>query len=344
MKNLLKLLDLSTEEIIGILDLADQLKYERKHNIPHELLKGQTLGMIFQKSSTRTRVSFETGMYQLGGHALFLSSRDLQIGRGEPVQDTARVLSRYLDGIMIRTFEQKEVENLAKFGSIPVINGLTDFCHPCQVLADLMTIREKFGSFSGLKMCFIGDGNNMANSLIVGGLKVGMNVAVATPDGYKPDGAVLEFTKGYGDKFALETDPFMAASGADILITDTWTSMGEEAEKEERKKIFKDYQINRQLLAAANAGAMVQHCLPAYRGQEITEEVFEEHADEIFNEAENRLHAQKAVMVRLIGHDDCLVIEVGSIGKLESPRWCESACGAFLRLRRVQPGVGDHTG
>lgn len=303
MKNLLKLLDLSTEEIVGILDLADQLKYERKHNIPHELLKGQTLGMIFQKSSTRTRVSFETGMYQLGGHALFLSSRDLQIGRGEPVQDTARVLSRYLDGIMIRTFEQKEVEDLAKFGSIPVINGLTDFCHPCQVLADLMTIREKFGSFSGLKMCFIGDGNNMANSLIVGGLKVGMNVAVATPDGYKPDGAVLEFTKGYGDKFALETDPFMAASGADILITDTWTSMGEEAEKEERKKIFKDYQINRQLLAVANAGAMVQHCLPAYRGQEITEEVFEEHADEIFNEAENRLHAQKAVMVKMMKKD-----------------------------------------
>ena len=300
MNHLLKLLDLSTEEITGILDLADQLKYERKHNIPHRHLEGQTLGMIFQKSSTRTRVSFETGMYQLGGHALFLSSKDLQIGRGEPVQDTARVLSRYLDGIMIRTFEQKEVEDLAKFGSIPVINGLTDFCHPCQVLADLMTIREKFGSFTGLKMCYIGDGNNMANSLIVGGLKVGMNVAVATPDGYKPDGEVLEFTKGYADKFALETDPFMAASGADIVITDTWTSMGEEAEKEERKKVFKDYQVNKQLLAAANAGAMVQHCLPAYRGQEITEEVFEEHADEIFNEAENRLHAQKAVMVTLM--------------------------------------------
>lgn len=291
------------EEITGILDLADQLKYERKHNIPHRHLEGQTLGMIFQKSSTRTRVSFETGMYQLGGHALFLSSKDLQIGRGEPVQDTARVLSRYLDGIMIRTFEQKEVEDLAKFGSIPVINGLTDFCHPCQVLADLMTIREKFGSFTGLKMCYIGDGNNMANSLIVGGLKVGMNVAVATPDGYKPDGEVLEFTKGYADKFALETDPFMAASGADIVITDTWTSMGEEAEKEERKKVFKDYQVNKQLLAAANAGAMVQHCLPAYRGQEITEEVFEEHADEIFNEAENRLHAQKAVMVKLMKKD-----------------------------------------
>lgn len=303
MDHLLKLLDLSTEEITGILDLADQLKYERKHNIPHRHLEGQTLGMIFQKSSTRTRVSFETGMYQLGGHALFLSSKDLQIGRGEPVQDTARVLSRYLDGIMIRTFEQKEVEDLAKFGSIPVINGLTDFCHPCQVLADLMTIREKFGSFTGLKMCYIGDGNNMANSLIVGGLKVGMNVAVATPDGYKPDGEVLEFTKGYADKFALETDPFMAASGADIVITDTWTSMGEEAEKEERKKVFKDYQVNKQLLAAANAGAMVQHCLPAYRGQEITEEVFEEHADEIFNEAENRLHAQKAVMVKLMKKD-----------------------------------------
>ena len=303
MNHVLKLLDLSTEEITGILDLADQLKYERKHNIPHRHLEGQTLGMIFQKSSTRTRVSFETGMYQLGGHALFLSSKDLQIGRGEPVQDTARVLSRYLDGIMIRTFEQKEVEDLAKFGSIPVINGLTDFCHPCQVLADLMTIREKFGSFTGLKMCYIGDGNNMANSLIVGGLKVGMNVAVATPDGYKPDGEVLEFTKGYADKFALETDPFMAASSADIVITDTWTSMGEEAEKEERKKVFKDYQVNKQLLAAANAGAMVQHCLPAYRGQEITEEVFEEHADEIFNEAENRLHAQKAVMVKLMKKD-----------------------------------------
>ena len=303
MKHLLKLADLDKGDILDILNLADQLKYENQHGIEHHHLKGKTLGMIFQKSSTRTRVSFETGMYQWGGQALFLSNRDLQIGRGEPVQDTARVLSRYLDGIMIRTYEQKEVEDLANYGSIPIINGLTDFCHPCQVLADLMTIREKFGSFSGLKMCFIGDGNNMANSLIVGGLKVGMNVAVATPDGYKPDGAVLEFTKGYGDKFALETDPFMAASGADILITDTWTSMGEEAEKEERKKIFKDYQINRQLLAAANAGAMVQHCLPAYRGQEITEEVFEEHADEIFNEAENRLHAQKAVMVKLMKKD-----------------------------------------
>ena len=303
MKHLLKLLDLSPEEIFSILNLADQLKYENKHNIPHRHLEGKTLGMIFEKSSTRTRVSFETGMFQLGGHALFLSSRDLQIGRGEPVQDTARVLSRYLDGIMIRTFDQKEVEDLAAYGSIPVINGLTDFCHPCQVLADLMTIREKFGGFQGLKMCFIGDGNNMANSLIVGGLKVGMSVAVATPGNYKPDGEVLKFAEGYGDKFSLETDPFMAASGADVVITDTWASMGQEEEKNERLRAFKDYQVNTQLMVAANPGAMVQHCLPAYRGQEITEEIFEQHADEIFNEAENRLHAQKAVLVKLLKDD-----------------------------------------
>lgn len=300
MKHLLKLLDLSTEEIFSILNLADQLKYENKHNISHRLLEGKTLGMIFEKSSTRTRVSFETGMFQLGGHALFLSSKDMQIGRGEPVQDTARVLSRYLDGIMIRTFEQKEVEDLAAYGTIPVINGLTDFCHPCQVLADLMTIREKFGGFQGLKMCFIGDGNNMANSLIVGGLKVGMSVAVATPGNYKPDAEILEFAQQYGDKFSLETDPFMAASGADVVITDTWASMGQENEKRERMQAFKDYQVNTQLMVAANAGAMVLHCLPAYRGQEITEEIFEQHANEIFEEAENRLHVQKAVLVKLM--------------------------------------------
>lgn len=300
MKHLLRLLDLSTEEIISILDLADQLKYESKHNIPHKHLEGKTLGMIFQKSSTRTRVSFETGMYQLGGHALFLSSKELQIGRGEPVQDTARVLSRYLDGIMIRTFDQKEVEDLAKYGSIPIINGLTDFCHPCQVLADLMTIREKFGSFHGLKMCFIGDGNNMANSLIVGGLKVGMSVAVATPDGYQPDPEVLAFAEQYGDQFMLVNDPFEAAAGADVVFTDTWASMGQEEEKIERMKAFQGYQVNDALMSAANPGAMVQHCLPAYRGQEITEEMFEKHANEIFDEAENRLHAQKAVMVKLM--------------------------------------------
>ncbi|MGN0604222.1 MAG: ornithine carbamoyltransferase [Oscillospiraceae bacterium] len=300
MKHLLKMLDLSTEEIMDILNLADQLKYERKHNIEHHLLKGKSLGMIFQKASTRTRVSFETGMYQLGGNALFLSAHDLQIGRGEPVQDTARVLSRYLDGIMIRTFAQKEVEDLAEYGSIPVINGLTDFCHPCQILADLMTIREFKGQFDGLKMCFIGDGNNMANSLIVGGLKVGMKVSVACPEGYHPDKQVLDFAKDF-DGFELTDSPVKAAAGADVVITDVWASMGQEGEAEKRKAAFKGYQVNDEIMAAANPDAMVQHCLPAHREEEITEKVFEAHANEIFEEAENRLHAQKAVMVKLMG-------------------------------------------
>ena len=304
MKHLLKMLDLSKEEILDILNLADQLKYENKNGIERHILKGKTLGMIFQKSSTRTRVSFETGMYQLGGQALFLSNRDLQIGRGEPVQDTARVLSRYLDGIMIRTFEQKEVEDLAKYGSIPVINGLTDFCHPCQVLADLMTIREFKGRFEGLKMCYIGDGNNMANSLIVGGLKVGMEVSIACPKDYQPAAEVLEFAKGYGDKFSMTDVPLEAAKDADVLFTDVWTSMGEEAETEKRKIAFKGYQINDDIMAVAKADAMVQHCLPAHREEEITEKVFEAHANEIFEEAENRLHAQKAVMVKVMGPEE----------------------------------------
>lgn len=304
MKHLLKMLDLSKEEILDILNLADQLKYENKNGIEHHILKGKTLGMIFQKSSTRTRVSFETGMYQLGGQALFLSNRDLQIGRGEPVQDTARVLSRYLDGIMIRTFEQKEVEDLAKYGSIPIINGLTDFCHPCQVLADLMTIREFKGRFEGLKMCYIGDGNNMANSLIVGGLKVGMEVSIACPKDYQPAAEVLEFAKGYGDKFSMTDVPLEAAKDADVLFTDVWTSMGEEAETEKRKIAFKGYQINDDVMAVAKADAMVQHCLPAHREEEITEKVFEAHANEIFEEAENRLHAQKAVMVKVMGPEE----------------------------------------
>ena len=231
---------------------------------------------------------------------MFLSSRDLQIGRGEPIQDTARVLSRYLDGIMIRTFEQKEVEDLAKYGSVPVINGLTDFCHPCQVLADLMTIREKFGSFDNLKMCYIGDGNNMANSLIVGCLKVGMKVSVATPDGYRPDPQVLAFAEAFGDQFTLVNDPETAVQDADVVITDTWASMGQEEEKAIRMQAFQGYQVNENLMKKAKPGAMVQHCLPAYRCQEITEETFEAHADEIFEEAENRLHAQKAVLVKLM--------------------------------------------
>ncbi len=299
MKHLLKMLDLSQEEIIDILNLADQLKYELKHGIPHPHLKGKTLGMIFQKASTRTRVSFETGMYQLGGYPLFLSSSDLQIGRGEPVQDTARVLSRYIDGIMIRTFAQKEVEDLAEYGNIPIINGLTDFSHPCQVLADLMTIREFKGSFDGLKMCYIGDGNNMANSLIVGGLKVGMVVSVATPDNYRPDKEVMDFAEKF-DCFSICNDPMEAAKNADILITDVWASMGQEGEAEERRKAFAGYQINDEIMAVANKDAMVMHCLPAHREEEITSKVFEEHAKEIFEEAENRLHAQKAVMVKLM--------------------------------------------
>ena len=294
------MLDLSTEEITEILNLADQLKYELKNGIPHRHLEGKTLGMIFQKSSTRTRVSFETGMYQLGGHPLFLSSKDLQIGRGEPVQDTARVLSRYLDGIMIRTFEQKEVEDLVKYGSIPIINGLTDFAHPCQVLADLMTIREFKNKLEGLKFCFIGDGNNMANSLTVGCLKMGMSISLACPQGYYPPAEILDFAKSYGDKFEIVNDPVTAAKDADAIYTDVWASMGQEGEAEKRKIAFAGYQVNDDVMAAAKPDAMVLHCLPAHRGEEITEKVFEAHADEIFEEAENRLHAQKAVMVLLM--------------------------------------------
>ena len=300
MKHLLKMLDLSTEEITKILDLADQLKYELKNNIPHRHLEGKTLGMIFQKSSTRTRVSFETGMYQLGGHPLFLSSKDLQIGRGEPVQDTARVLSRYLSGIMIRTFAQQEVDDLAKYGSIPIINGLTDFAHPCQVLADLMTIREYKNKLDGLKFCFVGDGNNMANSLTLGCLKTGMSVSLACPEGYHPPKEILDFAKGYGDKFEIVSDPVKAAENADVIYTDVWASMGQEGEAEKRRKAFAGYQVNDAVMAAARPDAIVQHCLPAHREEEITEKVFEAHANEIFDEAENRLHAQKAVMVLLM--------------------------------------------
>ncbi|MCR4761863.1 MAG: ornithine carbamoyltransferase [Oscillospiraceae bacterium] len=303
MKHLLKMLDLSSEEIIDLLNLADQLKYERNHGIPHPHLAGKTLGMIFQKASTRTRVSFETGMTQLGGYPLFLSSNDLQIGRGEPVQDTARVLSRYLDGIMIRTFAQQEVEDLAKFGTIPIINGLTDFCHPCQVLADLMTIREYKGSFQGLKMCYIGDGNNMANSLIVGGLKVGMEVSVACPNDYQPDPVVLDFAKKNGG-FSMTDSPVEAAVNADVIFTDVWASMGQEGEAEKRRIAFNGYQVNDEVLGAAHEECMVQHCLPAHRGEEITEKVFEAHANEIFDEAENRLHAQKAVLVKVLGNHE----------------------------------------
>ena len=301
MKHLLKLLDLTGEEIIDILNQADQLKYENKHGIEHPYLKGKCLGMIFEKSSTRTRVSFEVGINQLGGYAVVLGAQGSQIGRGEPVQDTARVLSRYVDGIMIRTFDQAEVEALAQYGSVPVINGLTDFCHPCQVLADLMTIREVKGSLEGLKLCFIGDGNNMMNSLIVGGLKVGMSVSAACPQGYRPPQEILEFAAGYGEKFTLTDDPKTAAKDADVVITDVWTSMGQEEERKAREEAFRGYCIDSALMACAKPDAMVQHCLPAHRGEEITEEVFEANASYIFEEAENRLHAQKAVLVKTMG-------------------------------------------
>lgn len=300
MKHFLKLQDLTQKEILELLNMADQLKFERKNKMPHPLLAGKTLGMIFQKSSTRTRVSFEVGMHELGGKALFLSSNDLQIGRGEPVQDTARVLSRYLDGIMIRTYAQAEVEVLAEYGSIPIINGLTDYCHPCQVLADLMTIREYKHSFTGRKLCYIGDGNNMTNSLIVGGIKMGMKVSVACPEGYTPDAEICKWAAENG-KFTCTPDVMEAAKDADVLYTDVWASMGQESEAAERRKVFEGiYQINDNVMAVAKPDAMVMHCLPAHREEEITAKVFEEHADEIFEEAENRLHAQKAILVKLM--------------------------------------------
>ena len=303
-KDLLRMDNLSKEEILDILNLADQLKYENKHGIEHHLLKGKSLGMIFEKASTRTRVSFEVGMYELGGHPLFLSSKDLQIGRGEPIQDTARVLSRYLDGIMIRTFSQKGVETLAEVSSIPIINGLTDDEHPCQVLADLMTIREKKLILEGLKVAYIGDGNNMCNSLLVGCLTLGMHISIAKPEGYKPPAYYVnkgnELAIKNGVSFFMTKSPEEAVKDADVVITDVWASMGQEKEAAERMKAFKDYQVNKELMSLAKEDAIVLHCLPAHREEEITEEILEAHADTIFEEAENRLHAQKAILVKLL--------------------------------------------
>lgn len=301
MKHLLSLSEITKEELYELLDLADQLKKEVKNGEFKPYLKNKTLGMIFQKASTRTRVSFEVGMQQLGGYPLYLNANDMQIGRGEPIKDTARVLSRYLDGIMIRTFAQQDVIDLAEYGSIPIINGLTDFAHPCQILADLQTIREFKGKLEGLKMCYIGDGNNMCNSLIAGALKAGMSISVATPVGYEPDKSVVdEAMKNPG--FELCNDPKQAAKDADVVVTDVWASMGEEQEAEERRKVFEGiYQVNDKIMSLAKDDAMVLHCLPAHREEEITAEVFEAHAKEIFEEAENRLHAQKAVLVKLMG-------------------------------------------
>ena len=300
-KDLLKLLDLTRDDITLILDTADMLKAEQKAGRKHDFPSGKTLAMIFAKNSTRTRVSFEVGMYQLGGHGVFLSSAESQLGRGESIKDTARVLSRYCDCIMIRTFEQEEVEELAKYSSIPVINGLTDFEHPCQVLADIMTIREHKGRLEGLKACWIGDGNNVANSMIAGCLLCGMDVSVASPEGYRPDKQILDFTASFTEnKFFLTAEPKAAAVGADVIFTDVWASMGQEGEAERRRRAFKGYQVDDEIMALANPGCMVQHCLPAHKGEEVTEKVFEEHAQEIFDEAENRLHVQKAIMYLLM--------------------------------------------
>ena len=304
-RDLLSIHDLSVEEVEAILALAEELKAMQKAGIEHRVLAGKTLGMIFEKSSTRTRVSFETGMFQLGGQALFLSNRDLQIGRGEPIKDTARVLSRYLDGVMIRTFEHEKVEEFARYADIPVINALTDLLHPCQALTDLLTIREHKGkNLKGLKMAYVGDGNNMTHSLMYAAAKTGMNFVAATPADYAPDEEVTQRAqddaKEMGASIALVTDPFAAAKDADILVTDTWASMGQEAEHEERKKIFAPYQINGDLLAAADKRAIVMHCLPAYRGEEITDDVMEAFSDVIFDEAENRLHTQKAILALLM--------------------------------------------
>lgn len=287
-KSLLKVADLSKDEIIKILDLADQMKFEQKNGIEHHTLKGKTLAMIFAKPSTRTRVSFEVGMWQLGGYALCLNSNDLQLGRGETIEDTANVLSRMVDGVMIRTFAQQDVEDLDRYGTIPIINGLTDTSHPCQILADFMTIREQLAELEGKKIAFLGAGN-VCNSMLEGARICGMEMVVAAPEQYKP-WVEAHFT----------TDPYEAVQGADVIVTDTWTSMGQEDEEEARKAAFMPYQVNSKLMSAAPDHAIVLHCLPAHKGEEITEDVFKQHADVIYSESENRLHVQKAVMSLLM--------------------------------------------
>ena len=305
--DLLSIHELRVDDVEEILTLAADLKAKQKAGIPHKLLAGKTLGMIFEKSSTRTRVSFEVGMYQLGGQALFLSSRDLQLGRGEPIKDTARVLSRYLDGIMIRTYGHERIEELARYADIPVINALSDLLHPCQALTDLLTIREYKGkNLAGLKMAYVGDGNNMTHSLMYAAAKVGMNFAAATPEGYEPNAEVVANAKAdaaeTGATVTITHNPMEAVADADIIVTDTWASMGQEAEHDARTAVFRPYQVNWELVAeSGNARCIVMHCLPAYRGEEITEDVFEEFADVIFDEAENRLHVQKAIMALVMG-------------------------------------------
>ena len=303
-RDFISLHDFSQAEISCILDVAKELKDAQKAGRPHPILQGKTLGMIFTKSSTRTRVSFEVGMYQLGGYALFLSGRDIQLGRGETIVDTARVLSRMIDGIMIRTFSHQEVLDLAKYATIPVINGLTDLLHPCQVLADLMAIQEHKGRLAGLKLAYIGDGNNMAHSLMFGGAKMGLHVVIASPPGYKPDPLIVALAqadaKYNGGLVEVVDDPLEAVRGADVLYTDVWASMGQEEEAQVRRVAFEGYQINSDILKRADHSAIVLHCLPAHRGEEITDDVIEGVQSVVIDEAENRLHAQKAILALVI--------------------------------------------
>ncbi len=299
-RDFLTLMDYTGEELNELLNMADQLKYEQKNAMEHPRLKGKTLGMIFRQHSTRTRVSFEAGMYQLGGLAMFLSARDLQMERGEPVQDTARVLSGYLDGLMVRTDCHEDAVTLAEYAAVPVINGMTDYAHPCQALGDLMTIREYKRTFKGKKLCYIGPGNNVANSLIVGTLKVGMEVSAACPKGYAPAGEVLQWAAGAGG-FTLTEDPETAILDADVVCAGVWDASFQKIPEETRKKVFPNYQVNGILIGKAKPDAIVLHSLPAHRGEEITEEMFEAHAGEIFQEAENRLHGQKAILLKLLG-------------------------------------------
>lgn len=307
LNHLISLHDVTVDEFHQILDVAQKLKKETKAGIEHHLLKGKTLAMIFTKSSTRTRVSFETGMYQLGGHPMYLNGNDIQLGRGESIYDTANVLSRFVDGIMIRTFAHQDVLDLAKYGSIPVINGLTDLLHPCQALADLLTVYEHKGKLEGLKLAYVGDGNNVAHSLLYAATKAGMHMSVATPAGYECNAEIVENAKAdakqTGSILTFTQDPNEAVAGADVVCTDTWVSMGQEAEKAERIKIFKDYQVNAQLFGKANEDAIFIHCLPAYRGYEVTEDIIDGPRSVIFDEAENRLHAQKAVMALVMGNN-----------------------------------------
>jgi ornithine carbamoyltransferase len=300
-KDLLRISGLSKNEIEALLQRAIELKSMRKSGVSHKPLAGKTMGMIFEKSSTRTRVSFEVGMMQLGGNAIFLSPRDTQIGRGEPVADSARVLSRYLDGIVIRTYSQEVLEEFARFSSVPVINGLTDLLHPCQVLTDLMTIKEKKGDIKSLKIAWIGDGNNMANSWISAAARLGFELILATPSSHRPDSTILKGAEKEGARIRIVESALDAAKDADVINTDVWASMGQEKEYDERKKLFVSYQVNSELLGMAKDDAIVMHCLPAHRGEEITDEVMEGPRSVIFDQAENRLHLQKAILEKLMG-------------------------------------------